>query len=87
MPDQANFELRIVSHLIDDDDQTFEDVEAAFYKSFEARRKTIESLREAAIVLDEIADTQRGLEVGGGVVSVVGKTFGFNFISVNLSNS
>jgi hypothetical protein len=78
MPDLPEFKLKIsTQNQTQEGDEKLKNVETAFSETFHARRKTITILKTAALLLDDISKVQKGLEVGGGVVSIAGKTVKF----------
>ena len=61
------------------EDDLIETTARALNRTAKARAKTIQILREVADECDDIARVQKGREVSGGVVSVLGKV-AFNYI-------
>ncbi len=59
---------------LDSQDQVFRTLEENYTRVSASRSRTVLAMRKAASMLDDIAEVQKGLEVGGGVVSVLGKS-------------
>jgi hypothetical protein len=74
MPDQHEFKLKISTQSrTQEGDEKLKGVETAFSEAFLARKKTIAILKKSALLLDEISESQKNMEVAGGVVSIIGK--------------
>ena len=82
MPDPKKFELKIECPIRGPKDDLIEPTIRAFARTARARAKIIRILREVADECDDIARVQKRLEVGGGVVSVLGNDV-FSFILTN----
>ena len=82
MPDPKKFELKIECPLRGPKDDLIEPTVRAFARTARARAKIIQILREVADECDDIARVQKRLEVGGGVVSVLGNDVS-NYILTN----
>ena len=79
MPDPKTFGYKIEPHGRGPKDDLIESTNRAIGRFAGARAKTIQTLREVADECDDIARVQKGLEVAGGAVSVVGNV-AFNYI-------
>ena len=72
MADSKYFKLKIDSPVEGAVGDWIEPTERAFSRSSRARATIIKILREVAEECDEITKVQQRLEIGGGVVSLLG---------------
>ena len=85
MPDQPEFKLKISTQSqTEGGNKKLKDVETKFSKAVQARKRTINTIKRTALLLDDISKVQKGLEVGGGVVSIAGESL--QFISLGTSS-